>query len=110
MQNLSKSRSESASKHYRGISLCNAICKLIDPWILQKSSNLQFAFKPAHSTSMCTSLVKEIIGYYNNHNSVVYACLVDATKAFDRLNYGKLFQLLLDRGMPKVIMGGCNFI
>ena len=23
---------------------------------------------------------------------------------FDRLNYGKLFQLLLDRGMPKVII------
>ena len=53
---------------------------------------------------MCTSLVKEIIGYYHNHSSVVYACLVDAIKAFDRLNYGKLFQLMHDREMPKVII------
>jgi hypothetical protein len=99
-----------SSDNYRGISLCNALCKVIDLWILSKcshllnSSNMQYAFKPKHSTVMCTTMVKEIISYYNNNQSDVYACLVDASKAFDKVNYGKLFQLLLDKGVPSLII------
>ena len=59
------------------------------------TSNAQFAFKKCHSTSMCTALVKEVVSYYNGRNTNVYACLLDATKAFDCVRYDKLFELLL---------------
>ena len=47
---------------------------------------------------MCTALVKEVVSYYNGRNTNVYACLLDATKAFDCVRYDKLFELLLKRG------------
>ena len=32
--------------------------------------------------------------------SDVYGCLLDASKAFDRVHYGKLFRILLSKKMP----------
>ena len=70
-----------------------------------KTSPLQFAFKKDHSTVMCNFTTKEVINYYINNGSKVYACLIiDASKAFDRLRYDKLFKLMLDRGMPCIII------
>ena len=99
-----------SSDNYRGISLSNALCKVVDLWVLSKcshlllSSDMQYAFKINHSTVMCTTMVKEIISYYNSNHSDVYACLVDASKAYDKLNFGKLFQILIDRGIPNLII------
>ena len=45
--------------------------------------------------------------YYKNpqlNGSFVYGCLLDATKAFDRVNYGKLFSLLCDKNLPGVVI------
>ena len=53
---------------------------------------------------MCTSIIKEVISHYNSRNSSVYACLLDASKAFDRLNHGKLFTLLVERGLPAIVI------
>ena len=81
------------SSNYRGIALCNALCKVIDLWLLCKlenklgTSELQFAFKLGHSTIMCTSVLKEIISQYRRKGSNVYVCLIDASKAFDRINF-----------------------
>ena len=99
-----------SSDNYRGIALCSAINKIIDYVFLNKhsdilhTSDLQFAFKEEHSTTMCTSVIKEVIAHYNSRNSNVYACLLDASKAFDRLNHGKLFNLLLERDLPAVVL------
>ncbi len=41
----------------------------------------------------------EIISYYNFNRSNKYTVLLDATKAFDRMNYCKLFRQLLDRNI-----------
>ena len=53
---------------------------------------------------MCTSVIKEVIAHYNARGSNVYACLLDASKAFDRLNHGKLFNILLKRNLPAVVL------
>ena len=37
-------------------------------------------------------------------SSSVYCTLLDATKAFDRVNYGKLFDLLIDRRLPPLVL------
>ena len=99
-----------SSDNYRGIALCSAITKILDYIFLRKhsdilhTSDLQFAFKEEHSTTMCTSVIKEVIAHYNSRGSNVYACLLDASKAFDRLNHGKLFNLLLERDLPAVVL------
>ena len=65
---------------------------------------MQFAYKPSHSTTMCTTVLKEIVHHYWNGNSSVYGCFVDATKAFDLVSFPKLFTLLFDRGLPVPIL------
>ena len=53
------------------------------------TSHLQFGFKKGHSTTMCSLVVKETIEYYNAHRSTVNCTMLDATKAFDRVQYCK---------------------
>ena len=59
-----------------------------------QSSDMQFGYKDGHSTTLCTLIYKEIIDHYINNYSTVYNCFY-ASKAFDRVHYGKLFSILL---------------
>ena len=99
-----------SSNNYRGISLCNALCKVIDLIIIEKcdgylyTSELQFAYKRDHSTMLCTAVFKETVSHFLENGSNVYACLLDASSAFDRVHYGKLFDVLMKRNMPAVFI------
>jgi len=53
---------------------------------------------------MCTMLLKETVSYYVNNDSPVYCTFLDATKAFDRVDYSKLFRLLIRRKVPSLIL------
>jgi len=44
-------------------------------------------------------VVKQTLEYYASRGSHVFLCFVDFTKAFDRVNYWKLFKHLLDNGV-----------
>lgn len=100
----------SDSVNYRGISLSSIFCKLLDNIILQRccskflTSELQFGFKAKCSTNMCSLVLKETLLYYSNNESSVYCTFLDATKAFDRVHYCKLFSLLIKRGLPPYIV------
>ena len=67
---------------------------------------MQFGFKRGHSTVMCSLIFKEIVHYYIiiHHGSNVYSCLIDASKAFDRVHYGTLFRLLLKNDVPRCVI------
>jgi hypothetical protein len=86
----------------------SCIAKLIDIIFLIRNhdslftSNLQFAFKATLGTTVCSLVVKETINYYMQNGANVAACLLDATKAFDRLRHDKLFELLLKRKVSAV--------
>jgi len=68
------------------------------------TSELQFEFKNNSSTHMCTMVLKETLSYYTHHNSFVYCTFLDAIKAFDRVNFCKLFRILIDCGLPMYIV------
>lgn len=98
------------STNYRSIALSSAICKVIDIIILFKcskeltTSDLQFGFKKCHSTALCTTVFKEIVYHYVNRGSNVYAVLLDASKAFDNVHFGRLFKLLIKRKVPMIVI------
>ena len=64
----------------------------------------QFGFKKGHSTDLCTFAFKQIIDYYTSKGSPVYICYLDASKAFDKINFWILFDKLLVRKVPVIIV------
>ncbi len=48
--------------------------------------------------------MKEVINYYWNSHSKVYVALIDTSKAFDRVRYERIFDLLYKRSIPPIIL------
>jgi len=98
------------SVSYHGIALSSIFGKIFDLVLLFRyseglmSCDLQFGFKARRSTDMCTMILKESVAYYINNGSSVYCCFLDATKAFDRVEYCKLFRMLTKRQLPSVVL------
>ena len=98
------------SNNYRAIAISSLLGKLFDIIILKEQCTslstdvLQFGFKPHSSNTICTSLLRDTIEYYNEHGSDCYLLLLDASKAFDRVEYVKLFRTLRDRNMCPVVL------
>ena len=96
--------------NYRAIAVSNAVTKIFESVLYchvndcLAQNDMQFAFKAAHSTSLSTYTVKETIEYYTIRGSHVFACFVDLLKAFDKVNYRKLFSLLLNDGVKNGIV------
>ena len=51
-----------------------------------------------------THRLLEIVDYYNHNKSDVFVLMLDASKAFDRVRYCKLFNKLLDRYIAPVVL------
>ena len=66
------------------------------------TSELQFGFKAKHSTNMCTMVLKETLAYYVVDGGCTFCTFLDATKAFDGVDYCKLFRTLLKRDLPSM--------
>ncbi len=98
------------STNYRGIALISCLTKMLDLIMIHrykqnlKTSDLQYAFKQKHSTVMCNLTLKETVSYYLNRESDVYCVALDASKAFDRVRYDKLFDILYKKGMPSIFI------
>ena len=91
------------SDNYRQITISSILGKLFDIIVLEEQEDslftdmLQFGFKKQSSTVLCTSMLLEAIDYYNDNDTDCYLLLLDASKAFDRVEYVKLFNTLRDR-------------
>ena len=49
-------------------------------------------------------VMMETISYYNANGSNLYAIMLDASKAFNRVNYCKLFRVLLKRQVSPLVL------
>jgi hypothetical protein len=100
----------SSSENYRGVSLCSSIFKIFELVLIQLqghnlfTSEMQFAYKEGHSTTMSTLVLKEIANHFINKGSNVYCCFIDASKAFDRLRHDLLFDILYKRGVNPLMI------
>ena len=57
-----------------------------------------------YNMNMCVFALQQIIDLYVSLNSPVYICYLDASKAFDRINHWSLFNKLLNRSVPKIVV------
>ena len=62
------------------------------------------ALKKGHSTAHCTDVLKRTTDYYTSRGSHVFLCFINFTKAFDKVNYWKLFMKLLDDNINSSIV------
>lgn len=110
---LPKVKGTGKSEEFRAITLSSVTCigKLFDIILLNyfqeklQTSPLQFGFKEGSSTTACTfAVIKETIAYFNIHNTPVICTLLDACKAFDTLEYCKLFDKLRQRNIYLIVI------
>jgi len=96
--------------NYRPIALATIFSKIFEHAMLNrmyeylKTSDNQFGFKRGHSTLMPILLLKELLRFYCDHGSTMFVCFLDATKAFDRVNYTTLFRKLVAREVPAYML------
>ena len=57
------------------------------------SDELLFEYNKGALTVLCTVLLKEIIDYYTERDSDCCILMLDTSKAFDRVEYYRLFTL-----------------
>ena len=105
-----KRQSTNNSDNFRGICLQSSLCKLLDIIILQKentklqTSDNQFGYKKNMSTHAAAAIVKDTVDYYKSKGGTVYCLSLDASKAFDRVDFCKLFRKLLERNISPIIV------
>ena len=64
------------------------------------SSDLQFGFKQRVGCNSAIYTVRSVIEYYTKHGSTVNICLLDMSKAFDKVNHFGLYLKLMKRNIP----------
>lgn len=106
-----KSSDLSDVNNYRAIALSTVMSKIFETVLAivflsnVADTDYQFGFKSGLSTSLCTQVFKDTVDYYTNRGSHVFACFIDFSKAFDRVNYWKLFNKLLDDQIDPNVIG-----
>ena len=105
-----------SSKNYRSIALSSIVLKLFD-WVILllhgsklDLDDLQFAYQPGCSTTMCTWSVVETIDYFIRKGSDVYTCCMDMSKAFDCIKHSILFRKIFEANMPPIFLRLLIFI
>ena len=98
------------SSNYRPIALATIISKVFESVFLLKyekyliTCSNQFGYKKGHSTDLCIYALKEFIEYYKKRSTSVFVTMLDASKAFDKVNFWMLFDKLITRSVPLFIV------
>ena len=105
---ICKAGNLSDSSNYQAIMLSNATTKILELICAVNDKvaavDSQFGFKSGQSTSLCTLSFKHTVQNYTSRGSRVFVYFADFSKAFDRVNYWKLFRQLLDHGLSAQVI------
>ena len=103
-------KNPSKTDSYRAIAGSSQLLKLFDNVILHlwghmlASDSLQFGYKVGTSTTQCSWLVTEVTDYYLKRGTPIVCVTLDCSKAFDMCKFSTLFQKLIDRKMPSIVI------
>ena len=95
---------------YRPIAIATIVSKLYESTILYKCEDFlntcdnQFGFKRKHGTEFCIYTLKEFIDYYKQRGTTIFVTFLDASKAFDKIDFWLLFQKLITKDFPVFII------
>ena len=88
---------------YRGISISPILSKVFEQRVLTRYSKFlsaspnQFGFKKGSSCGLAIYSVRKVVEHYTNCGSTVNVCLLDLSKAFDKMNHFALYIKLMSR-------------
>ena len=92
----------------RPITVSDAIANIFEKIILAEAQKthvehkLQFGFKKNSSCNHAIFVFKETANYYNSKNKPIFACAIDASKAFDKVNRIFMMQKLIGKINPLI--------
>ena len=104
-----------STANYRPIAVSSIISKLFEFVLVNRivphlnlSSN-QFGYCEGVGLDTCVYIVKEHLLRLDKLGSNPLVCFIDASQAFDRVNYNILFRKLIDRNVPGYIIRTLQF-
>ena len=95
---------------WRAVAGASQMLKLFEYCILEiwgsciASDNLQFGFKAGTGTDQCSWLLLSTAEYFVQRGSPTLCCLLDVSKGFDRVKFSTLFNTLLKKGLPAIVV------
>ena len=101
---------------YRAIAGSSQLLKLFENTVLMvwghllASDSLQFGYKAKTSTTQCSWLVTEVCDYYLKRGTPVICVTLDCSKAFDKCKFDKLFDKLIKKNIPAVVIRALVYI
>ena len=110
------SSSKTDSSNYRPVMNSSNILKTFENCILPyltnhlKINNLQFGFRNNTSCTQAVTILNETIEKYVNGNSNVHGCVIDVSKAFDKINYKILVSKLRKTTLPDSIINSLDYM
>ena len=73
-------------------------------------SPYQFAYRGDSSTILANAILREILNSNIDGDSTIYSCLLDLSKAFERVDHAKLLTKLQENHLPPFILNMIKFI
>ena len=99
-----------SSKNYRSIAISSLFLKIFD-WVVLVlfgfnlgPDDLQIGYQEGVSGTMCTWLALETISHFLTNGSEVFTCIMDMTKAFDKVKHSVLFGKLMETNLPAIFI------
>ena len=97
-------------ENYRAISISPIVSKIFEHCVLKRYNNFfdssynQFGFKKNSSCGHAVYSVRKVVEHYVNGGSTVNVCLLDLSKAFDKVNQFALYIELMNRSVPITLL------